>query len=72
MPAATPSQSKVENVLRAMVACGVHPRVIAVAADGSFTIEAAAAVAPTAASVAEAHSVRNDEPPSWDDYENDA
>ncbi|WP_375263280.1 hypothetical protein [Palleronia sp.] len=69
MPAATPSQSKVENVLRAMIACGVQPGVIRVEADGSFTIEAVGAVASAAADVADTEGLRDDEPPAWDDVQ---
>jgi hypothetical protein len=69
MPAATPSQSKVENVLRAMIACGVQPGAVRVGADGSFSVEAAGAIAPAMANVADGGGVRDDEPPSWDDVQ---
>ena len=69
MPAAIPSQPKVENVLRAMIACGVQPGVVRVGADGSFSVEAAGAIAPAAANVAEADGLRDDEPPSWEDVQ---
>jgi hypothetical protein len=69
MPAATPSQSKVENVLRAMIACGVQPGAVRVGADGSFSVEAAGAIAPAVSNVADGDGVRDDEPPSWDDVQ---
>jgi len=69
MPAATPSQPKVENVLRAMIACGVQPGAVRVGADGSFSVEAAGSIAPTVANVADGDGVREDEPPSWDDVQ---
>lgn len=65
MPAASPSQPKVENVLRAMIACGVQPGAVRVEADGSFSVEAA--IAPAASEIADDHGLRNDEPPSWND-----
>lgn len=69
MPAATPSQPKVENVLRAMLACGVQPGAVRVGADGSFSVEVAGAIAPAEANVAGGDRVRDDEPPSWDDIQ---
>lgn len=67
MPAAHPSKPKVENVLRAMIACGVQPGAVRVAADGSFTVEAAGSSVPAAANVADKEGAREDGPPSWDD-----
>jgi len=66
MSAPKPSQPKVENVLRAMIACGIQPGIIRVGADGSFTVEAVSAPAPTVANDADDNDVSDDEPPTWD------
>lgn len=67
MPAATPSQPKVENVLRAMIACGMKPGVVRVEADGSFSVQAADVVAPVAADVVDDDGQHDEEPPQWNE-----
>lgn len=67
MPAATPSQPKVENVLRAMIACGMKPGGVRVEADGSFSVQAADVVAPVAADVVDDDGQHDEEPPHWNE-----
>ena len=66
MSAAKPSQPKVENVLRAMIACGIQPGIIRVDADGSFTVEAVSATVPAVADNAGDKDLSDDEPPTWE------
>ncbi|WP_306131674.1 hypothetical protein [Roseivivax marinus] len=72
MPAAQPSQSRVENVIGAIVAAGLQPAAVHVNADGSFRVEVAGIQASLpqgkpSMKTTSPHGAGNDALPGWED-----
>jgi hypothetical protein len=71
MPAAQPSKASVSNVLAAIVAAGLQPGAVVVAADGSFRVDLAGSdVAPSGQGGASGQrklGPEADEAPGWED-----
>jgi len=65
--AARPSQPAVSNVVGALVAAGLRVAAVHVNADGSFRVEVADGSSGASPGFALEETVRDDEPPSWED-----
>lgn len=69
MPAATPSQPRLENVLKALIACGIRPGAIHVEADGAFRVEAVDMTGSHPNPIANTTASTEDEAPSWEEIQ---